>query len=62
MSTADLPQVDYAFGAISPAVFGYRDQDGTLIWYCAKHRLAQFWADARVPLPLGDKSNGASYR
>jgi hypothetical protein len=41
-------------------VFGYRDRDGQLIWYCSEHRLAQFWADARVPLPLGDQSNGAS--
>jgi hypothetical protein len=41
-------------------VFGYRDQDGRLIWYCAQHRLAQFWADARMPSPLADQSNGAS--
>jgi hypothetical protein len=41
-------------------VFGYRDQDGRLIWYCTQHRLAQFWADARMPSPLTDQSNGAS--
>jgi hypothetical protein len=43
-----------------PGIFGYRDQDGRLIWYCNQHRLAQFWADARMPSPLADQSNGAS--
>ena len=43
-----------------PGLFGYRDQDGGLIWYCAEHRLAQFWADARVPSPLVDHGNGVS--
>ncbi|MGO9631515.1 MAG: hypothetical protein ACLPXW_21320 [Xanthobacteraceae bacterium] len=38
-------------------IFGYRDQDGRLIWYCNQHRLAQFWADARMPSPLADQSN-----
>jgi len=28
-------------------VFGYRNSDGDLIWYCADHRLGRFWADAR---------------
>ncbi len=42
------------------SAFGYRNQDGELVWYCTEHRLAQFWADARVSLPLGDQSNGAS--
>jgi hypothetical protein len=41
-------------------VVGYRDADGRLIWYCNQHRLAQFWADARMPSPLADQSNGAS--
>ena len=26
--------------------FGYR-HDGAMRWYCAKHRLAEWWADAR---------------
>ena len=29
-------------------IFGYRDQaTGDLTWYCAKHRVGQYWADAR---------------
>ncbi len=43
-----------------PGIFGYRDQDGRLIWYCNQHRLAQFWADARRSSPFADQSNGAS--
>lgn len=31
-------------------VFGYRNTDGDLIWYCADHRLGRFWADARRDL------------
>jgi hypothetical protein len=27
--------------------FGYRDQFGTLVWYCTEHRLAKYWSDAR---------------
>jgi hypothetical protein len=29
--------------------FGYRDVYGAMRWFCARHRLAQFWADARMP-------------
>jgi hypothetical protein len=29
------------------ARFGYRDSDGTMRWFCAAHRLAQNWSDAR---------------
>ena len=29
--------------------FGYRDVYGVMRWFCARHRLAQFWADVRVP-------------
>jgi hypothetical protein len=29
--------------------FGYRDVYGAIRWFCAGHRLAQFWADARMP-------------
>jgi hypothetical protein len=29
--------------------FGYRDVYGAIRWFCARHRLAQFWADARMP-------------
>jgi uncharacterized protein (DUF3820 family) len=30
-----------------PAHFGYRDKaSGKMRWYCAEHRLAQWWADA----------------
>jgi len=30
------------------AYFAYRDADsGELVWFCGKHRLAQWWADAR---------------
>jgi hypothetical protein len=29
------------------ALFGYADQLGKLVWYCERHRLAQWWADAR---------------
>jgi hypothetical protein len=36
--------------------FGYRDVYGAMRWFCAKHRLAQFWADARTPAPIA--SNG----
>jgi hypothetical protein len=29
-------------------IFGYRNKaTGELTWYCAAHRLGQFWADAR---------------
>ena len=28
-------------------VFGYRNKDGDLIWYCAEHRLGRCYADAR---------------
>ncbi len=28
--------------------FGYRNnKDGSFTWYCAEHRVAQLWADAR---------------
>jgi hypothetical protein len=29
--------------------FGYRDIYGAVRWFCASHRLAQFWADAPIP-------------
>jgi hypothetical protein len=29
------------------AEFGYRDAAGELQWFCALHRLAKYWADAR---------------
>src|SRR4029077_16529634 len=29
--------------------FGYRDVYGVMRWFCARHRLGQFWADARMP-------------
>jgi hypothetical protein len=29
--------------------FGYSDVYGAMRWFCARHRLAQFWADARMP-------------
>jgi hypothetical protein len=29
------------------AHFGYRGSDGALRWFCAKHRAAECWADAR---------------
>jgi hypothetical protein len=29
--------------------FGYRDNCGAMRWFCASHRLAQFWADALMP-------------
>jgi hypothetical protein len=44
-------------------LFGYRSkQSGELIWYCADHRLGQYYADARrdispkeeSPAPLSD--------
>jgi hypothetical protein len=54
----DLPRCDNAV-CDRPGVFGYRDQYGTLVWCCAQHRLAQFWADARVPSLLAEQ-NGAS--
>jgi hypothetical protein len=31
-------------------VFGYRDSAGDMIFYCADHRLAQHWADARCDI------------
>ena len=30
--------------------FGYRDVYGAMRWFCARHRLAQFWADARIAI------------
>ena len=30
--------------------FGYRDVYGAMHWFCARHRLAQFWADARIAI------------
>jgi hypothetical protein len=32
--------------------FGYCDVCSAMRWFCARHRLAQFWADARMPAPL----------
>jgi hypothetical protein len=29
--------------------FGYRDVYRAMRWFCPRHRLAQFWADARIP-------------
>jgi hypothetical protein len=31
--------------------FGYRDVYGAMRWFCARHRLTQFWADARIAIP-----------
>jgi hypothetical protein len=29
-------------------IFGYRNKEtGVMTWYCANHRLGQYWADAR---------------
>jgi hypothetical protein len=39
--------------------FGYRNMQGGMVWYCAAHRLAQFWADAQIPAPLANHSRGA---
>jgi hypothetical protein len=41
-------------------VFGYRNKDGDLIWYCADHRLGRFWADVRrdVVEPTPPASSG----
>jgi len=45
---------DYEFGCCKcgdSARFGYHDKaSGELRWYCAKHRLAQSWADATKEL------------
>jgi hypothetical protein len=43
-------------------VFGYRNKEGGLIWYCADHRLGRFWADARrdVVEPRWPASSGQS--
>ena len=30
-----------------PGLFGYKDQSGKLVWYCERHRLGKWWADAR---------------
>ena len=41
MSNDTCPQCN------QPGLFGYRDkQTGEMTWYCAAHRLGQFWADA----------------
>jgi len=34
----------------APSTFGYRDKDrpDVMRWYCATHREAQFYADARA--------------
>jgi hypothetical protein len=29
------------------ALFGYRNSDGAMQWFCAEHRRACCWADAR---------------
>jgi hypothetical protein len=31
-----------------PVKFGYRNKSGDLDWFCADHRLAEWWADARA--------------
>jgi hypothetical protein len=31
----------------APGEYGYRDQQGRMRWFCASHRLATYWADAR---------------
>jgi hypothetical protein len=43
-----------------PGLLGYRDQGGTLVWYCSQHRRGQFWADARWGDP--ESSGSASAR
>jgi hypothetical protein len=43
-----------------PGEFGYRCIDGAMRWFCADHRLAQLWADARMPSPLSSHNQGAS--
>jgi hypothetical protein len=35
--------------------FGYRDVYGAMGWFCARHRLAQFWADARIAIFTNNK-------
>ena len=37
-----------------PAEFGYRNKSGALDWFCADHRLAEWWADARAGDSTGD--------
>jgi hypothetical protein len=31
-----------------PVEFGYRNNSGDLDWFCADHRLAEWWANARA--------------
>jgi hypothetical protein len=38
----------------APGEFGYRDVHRTMRYFCARHRLARFWTDARIPLPPDD--------
>jgi hypothetical protein len=42
--------------------FGYRNSEGELVWYCADHRLAQCWADARIPFDGETPSDPAEER
>jgi hypothetical protein len=38
-------------------MFGYRDKaTGAMTWYCAPHRLGQYWADARRGEPVAASS------
>jgi hypothetical protein len=38
-------------------MFGYRDKaTGAMTWYCAAHRLGQYWADARRSEPVAASS------
>jgi hypothetical protein len=56
---ADRPRCANA-ACVQLGLFGYRDKAGALIWYCAQHRLAQFWADARMSSPLTEQSEESS--
>jgi hypothetical protein len=37
-------------------IFGYRNKEtGDMTWYCAAHRLGQYWADARRDIQSTNK-------
>ena len=41
------PPKDVCCVCKQPAHFGYRGEGAIMRWFCAEHRLAKYWADAR---------------
>jgi hypothetical protein len=63
--SADLTMIDIDPAPRCPQCgrfgeLGYLCIDGIMRWFCAEHRLARFWADARMPSPLSHSNKGTT--